>query len=201
MKRLVFAVALVIACSIAPGAKEDMLGAWSSFAASEKAGKMAAWLKSEARKELGPQEKGAGKRAAFDLKTPPFFGRLGIFVTLVKDRKVRGCFGAFNHTSGKILPVLRYYLKGALRSDPRYRPLGIEELEETEIIVTVTSPAYPAESLEMIDISNYGVMILFENGERAVYVPAEIKTYSYLRRQVQGKNISTVYAFRAVSIR
>ena len=54
---------------------------------------------------------------------PSFYGQLGIFITIVNKRKVRGCYGAFNHKSKDLSYVLQEYLKGALKDDPRYPPL------------------------------------------------------------------------------
>ena len=55
--------------------------------------------------------------------------------------------------------------------------------------------------IDVLDISRYGIMIAFENNEYVVFVPAEIKTHSYLKKLIKQRHVSSVSAFKAVTIR
>ena len=131
---------------------------------------------------------------------PAMLGRSGLFITLMKKGKVRGCFGAFDHSETDIEVMLRDYLKGALSYDPRYKPLEKHELEETEIIVTVASFPEHVESLNKVDISRSGVLIECDDSEGIVIVPAEFRTASRLNRNNRYTNCR-ISSFKAVTIR
>ncbi len=76
-------------------------------------------------------------------------------------------------------------------------------MSDIDIIVTITSQPHQVafEDIDMLDISRYGIMIVFENSERVVFVPAEIRTHSYMRQLIGRRRIANVSAFRAVTIR
>ena len=199
-----YILVLILICSAGPSfAGDPVLGAWGEFSESGKAGMMISWLKTQALHELsgpksGAPRKGLGLSAN---ETPLFYGHVGIFITLVKGKKIRGCYGAFHHRSGSLEDVMREYLRGALRYDERYRPLAIEELDGTDIIVTITSMPYPVQGVEDLDISRHGVMVAYEDGGNAVYVPAEMKTRSHLLSSIGNIRAANIFAFSAVTIK
>lgn len=179
---------------------DDFFERWIEYAETGKGALLTAWLRGQAWKELGHERAADQSMESAAGDAPPFYGRLGLFITLIKKGKVRGCYGAFHHSSDRLESVLKEYLKGALRYDPRHIPLGIEELKETVIVVTVASMPLQAEGLGSVDITNYGVMITYESGESALFVPAEMKTHSYLERSMDKKVIMNISMFRAVTI-
>ncbi len=197
LKYMIVAVILIL-LQLGSTHSREILEDWSSFAVSGSSKELVRWLKDEAINFLAGKE-----HRAIITECPSFYGRFGIFITLIKEKKVRGCFGAFAHSSENIESVLREYLKGALRQDHRYKPLEIVELSDTDIIVTITSQPYQVvfSDLDTLDISRYGIMTDFENGGRAIFVPAEIKTHSYMRKLIGPRRIASASAFRAVTIR
>lgn len=134
------------------------------------------------------------------VQLPAVYGRSGLFITLMKKGKVRGCFGAFDHSETDFEVMLRDYLKGALSYDPRYKPLEKHDLEETEIIVTVASFPEHVESLNKVDISRSGVLIECDDSAATVIVPAEFRTSSRLNWNNRYTNCR-ISSFRAVTIR
>jgi AMMECR1 domain-containing protein len=176
---------------------------WQKFAASSDAARIISWAKGVVMKELGPGSSSEKDRTGskFPDNPPPFYGRLGIFVTLVKGGRVRGCYGAFHHGSDDLKSVLTSYIRGALRYDPRSRPLGIEEAGEADIIITIASQPRSVNDLYSVDISRYGIMFSLENGASLVFVPSEIKTHDYLKRRLGERRTSGISAFRAVTIK
>ncbi|HOV09850.1 MAG TPA: AMMECR1 domain-containing protein [Spirochaetota bacterium] len=118
---------------------------------------------------------------------PSVYGRNGLFVTLIKDGTVRGCFGAFDHSIEDSFELLVGYLREALYSDPRYRPLELYELDDMEIIITVTSRPQGIDEIDKIDISKYGIFIQCD-GDNTVIVPAEYRTHLKIFQRFSSKD-------------
>jgi len=133
------------------------------------------------------------------VSTPPFFGKLGIFITLKKGTKVRGCYGAFFHGSADIEALLSDYIAGALTRDPRYKSLDVSEIEDTDIIMTITTAPSPVDDYRLIDTSRFGIVLVC--GEQTtIFVPAEIRSAAYIEKAIAGKTCQ-VSAFKGVTIR
>ncbi len=176
---------------------------WEKYAASSGAARMLSWARELVMKELDRSltTRKKSRENEFPDNSPPFFGRLGLFVTFVKEGRVRGCYGAFQHRSHDLRSVLTSYIRGALRYDPRYRPLGIEEAGDADIIITIASQPLMVNDLYSVDISRYGIVFTLENGVSLVFVPSEIKTHNYLERKLGKRRPSGISAFRAVTIK
>lgn len=177
-------------------AGDEHLDAWSRFARSREAGMLILWM----RETMYAVVTGEGRREPLRINAPSFYGRLGLFVTLVNKNKVRGCFGAFDHRAEDLELVLSEYLRGALRCDPRYAPLDVSELEDSGIILTVAGPPYPVGDLADIDLARCGVVISFEGGDRMVFVPREVRSSDHLKKRIQGRDVDQISAFRTVVI-
>ncbi len=169
---------------------------WIAFAETKDAVKTLNWLHQIAISKIS----GRPENKKFDIKAPQFYGKNGIFVTLVKNNKVRGCYGSFVHSSVKFKEVLKKYLIAALRHDLRYKPLGIEEIKDAKVILTITTPCFQISDIEGLDISRYGIMIKQDSLPGIVIVPAEIKTISYLKKIIAKYPKAALFAFRAVTI-
>jgi len=194
---LLFLSACIGGGRILQAGDDDPLAPWSALAGTDTGSLLITWLGDEAHRYLA----GSQERTALPASLPGFYGRLGLFITMMKDGRVRGCYGSFFHDSDDAAAVLRTYLHGALRHDVRNDPLGIEELGETRIILTVTTQPFHAEDIETVDIAHYGVIVLTAGGEQHVFVPAEMKTHEYLRKRLKGVPVQSVQAFRAVTIK
>ncbi len=177
-------------------AMDPMLARWEEFSHTPDAKRLLAWLRCHARARLIGGR--CGER--FETALPPYFGRLGIFITLKKGKKVRGCYGAFSHTGTDIQKVFLDYLSGALTGDARYTPLDAAELETTEIIVSITSPPYAVGDPDSVDLFRYGVSISCGEEPVRAYVPAELMSAAELKSFVR-RAACQVSAFRAVTIR
>jgi AMMECR1 domain-containing protein len=181
----------------APDPSADTLREWARYARTREAGALVEWARCVLRGEL------AGPRcdAVIPAGAPPLYGSAGVFVTLVRAGKVRGCFGAFHHASENLEAILRDYLGGALRRDPRYAPLGPGELDGAAVIITVAGMEFPVEDLAAVDLARCGLVFFMDGGERLLFVPSEIKSIDYLKKLVRMKSVVQITAFRAVSIR
>jgi len=176
--------------------EEQPFDAWSEFSTKKECKQLMGWL----RQQAGERLTGATLSTYPEIQTPPFFGSLGIFITLKKGKKVRGCYGAFSHSSVKICELLSDYLAGALARDPRYPPLDVAELPDTDIILTLASMPSPVSDLCAVDLHQSGILMLCDGDENAVFVPAEIRTVSYIERFMKGRTCQ-ISAFRTITIR
>ena len=155
---------------------------------------MMRWLRCQARARLTGRR--CGERP--EIAMPQVFGRLGLFVTLKKGNRVRGCFGAFSHNATDTGILLSDYLTGALTRDPRYRPLDVSELADTAIIITVTSQPMPVNDLSYVDVKHSGIALQCGD-ETSIFVPAEIRSMSYIEKKING-SVCQVSAFSAVTM-
>jgi uncharacterized protein (TIGR00296 family) len=101
--------------------------------------------------------------------TPELREKRGVFVTIhtYPGKKLRGCIGF----PEPIKPLNESVIEAAISAatcDPRFRPLGPEELAQVTIEVTVLTPPElldietPHECLDMIEVGRHGLII--ENG-------------------------------------
>jgi AMMECR1 domain-containing protein len=176
--------------------QDQMLAQWEEFSQKPESKQLVKWLRCQARAKL------TGTECDEQLKTslPPYFGRLGVFITLTKGKKVRGCYGAFFHTRTDIKELLLDYLSGAMTRDARYEPLDRGELEATSIILSITSPPQAVTDLDSVDVHRYGISVNCGDGIMSVYVPAEIRSMEFLQKHIKGIECQ-ISAFRTVTIR
>lgn len=172
------------------------LDLWRAYSHSEEKVRLTEWIRSTARGILYKQK----NFNDIDFNLPAQPDCTGLFITLIKKGRVRGCFGAFSHSHGSASEILHYYIKGALSLDPRHDPLERSEFDETDIILTVTSEPEPVSEINNVDISNYGVLIECDDSSKTVIVPAEYKTSSGIMK-VKGKSVCRYYKFRGVTIK
>ncbi|MBN1534524.1 MAG: AMMECR1 domain-containing protein [Spirochaetes bacterium] len=173
----------------------DPLERWRRFTRTPGASALLGWMRCAASRELG-----GGCRAGRIPKTPPVFGRLGLFVTVLRGREVRGCYGAFDHGSGDLADLLREYLKGALRHDVRHSPVELQELEQVRLVITIAGRPEQTDDLDGVDLSTRGLLIGTDEGGEMVFVPAEVRTVEQIRRSLGDRAITQLSAFRAVTI-
>ncbi|HSV95700.1 MAG TPA: AMMECR1 domain-containing protein [Spirochaetota bacterium] len=194
MRALLIALALFAPSQASP---DDPLREWAGFAKSPESAMLSDWMRCIARERLAARE----CSRPLSVGVPPYFGRLGFFITLVKGSKVRGCFGAFHHKTEDAELTLREYINGALFLDPRYPPLDLRDLGETRIILTVAGELVPVDDINQVDFSRFGLMISFETGEKIVLVPSEIRSRDRLDRMIGSGTVVQCAVFRAVTIR
>ena len=99
--------------------------------------------------------------------------RCGVFVTLHKDEKLRGCIGYLTATK----PLIRLVADAARASafqDTRFEPLRREEWERIEIEISVLSPLVPVDDIEKVEVGKHG--ILMRQGYRSGLLLPQVAT-------------------------
>ena len=93
----------------------------------------------------------------------------GVFVTLEKQGRLRGCIGSIVGTQPLVAGVVQNAVSAATR-DPRFPPVTPEELGELSIEISVLTPLRRARGPAEIEIGRHGV-VLKQGNRQAVFLP------------------------------
>jgi AmmeMemoRadiSam system protein A len=92
------------------------------------------------------------------LETPSLLQHYGVFVTLHKNAKLRGCIGYITATKSLIQLVADAAQASAFQ-DTRFGPLRKEEWDSIEIEISVLSPLKPLDTIEEIEVGKHGIVM------------------------------------------
>ena len=111
------------------------------------------------------------KRVEVDESTisPKLKQHLGAFVTLHKDKQLRGCIGQFEPNQPLYKVVLEMAISAA-RFDRRFTPVTEEELENIDLEISVLTPRKKINSLDEIKIGRDGIYIT-KGDKNGTYLP------------------------------
>jgi AmmeMemoRadiSam system protein A len=93
----------------------------------------------------------------------------GVFVTLTKNKALRGCIG-YIISNLPLYQTIQDSAKQAAIGDPRFPKLTREEFEKTAIEISILSEPFPMKSYDEIIIGKHG-LILTEQGRRGLLLP------------------------------
>ena len=94
-----------------------------------------------------------------DLPDEMLKDRAGVFVSLHKDGRLRGCIGTIQATRNNIAEEIVENGISAATKDPRFSPVRPDELDALEISVDVLGKAEKISSKEELDVKRYGVIV------------------------------------------
>ncbi|GAG79568.1 unnamed protein product, partial [marine sediment metagenome] len=83
----------------------------------------------------------------------------GVFVTIYKKGKLRGCVGQFKSTQ-PLHKLIRDIAISSSTRDHRFSPVTEEELDQLDIEISVLSPMKKIESIDEIDLGKHGIYIV-----------------------------------------
>jgi len=86
--------------------------------------------------------------------------KAGVFVSIKKKGKLRGCIGTFLPATENIYKEIIRNAIAAATEDPRFPPISKSELDELEYSVDILSPPEPVKSLDELDPKKYGVIVI-----------------------------------------
>ena len=96
--------------------------------------------------------------------------RSGVFVSLKMDGQLRGCIGTISPTTDCIADEIIQNAISAGAGDPRFYPVGEDELSRLVYSVDVLGEAEPIESMDELDTVRYGVIVTKGN-RRGLLLP------------------------------
>ena len=82
----------------------------------------------------------------------------GVFVTLRKFRRLRGCMGTLDPTRSLTEAVRDAAVSAALH-DPRFTPVAAGELSDIVIEVSIMSPPWPMRDLDELERGRHGIIV------------------------------------------
>jgi len=109
----------------------------------------------------------------------------GLFVTLHKAGRLRGCIGTLAPT-GDLTRVVSEFAKRAAFEDPRFAPLEERELSECQLEISVLTAPRPVSSPEEIEIGRDG-LILELGGRRGLLLPQVATEWGFDRERFLGE--------------
>ena len=96
--------------------------------------------------------------------------RAGVFVSIHKQGKLRGCIGTIQPVTGSVAQEIIENAISASVRDPRFSPITPEELPWLELHVDVLGVPEDIASGEELDVKRYGV-IVSRGGRRGLLLP------------------------------
>jgi len=102
--------------------------------------------------------------------TPEMRGRAGVFVSIHKFGRLRGCIGTIEPTEKNVAEEIITNAISSATRDPRFPPVAPNELKDLTYNVDVLTTPEPIESKDQLDPKKYGVIV--EAGfERGLLLP------------------------------
>lgn len=98
------------------------------------------------------------KISTFETKDKELIQPAAVFVTLTKNKQLRGCIG----TTVAQKPLYQAVIEMAIASatqDPRFPPVSLSEIEKIKIEISVLSPAKKVSSADEIKENVHGVIV------------------------------------------
>ncbi len=105
-----------------------------------------------------------------DINNELISNQAGVFVTIHKFGKLRGCIGTIIPTRKNIATEIIYNAIKAATADQRFDPIEIDELPYLDIDVDVLGPLEDIESIEELNPKRYGV-IVYTDTKRGLLLP------------------------------
>jgi AmmeMemoRadiSam system protein B/AmmeMemoRadiSam system protein A len=89
---------------------------------------------------------------------PALHANCGVFVTINKRGRLRGCIGTFRQDKPLWQNVMEMAQSAAF-NDPRFAPLSFDELNEIDIEISVLTPLKKIKSIDEIQLGKHGIYI------------------------------------------
>lgn len=85
--------------------------------------------------------------------------RAGVFVSIKKEGRLRGCIGTLQATQPSVAEEILHNAISASVNDPRFSPIEQDELDRLTISVDVLGDMEKIESPAQLDVKRYGVVV------------------------------------------
>lgn len=102
-----------------------------------------------------------GRKRSIPEKLPEEMHRqkAGVFVSIKKEGRLRGCIGTIQPVQDSVAEeIIENAISAAVR-DPRFSPIGPEELDKLTISVDVLGATEEIDSPDKLDVRRYGVVV------------------------------------------
>lgn len=110
----------------------------------------------------------------------------GVFVTITRDGKTRGCWGAVQPQRANLAEEIAVSAVKALRYDYRHQPISRSEWSQLRFYVSLVGPMTPVSSSAELSPLRQGLFVT-ARGRGAVLLPGEAKTARYALAECRKK--------------
>ncbi|MDD5465457.1 MAG: AmmeMemoRadiSam system protein B [Candidatus Omnitrophica bacterium] len=110
-----------------------------------------------------------GKKLEVSEADPVLSQKMGSFVTLTEHGGLRGCIGNLTANQPLYLTV-RDMAIAAAADDPRFSPVGLTEVKNIKLEISVLSPLERVVSAENIELGKHGVLVR-KGAQSGVFLP------------------------------
>ena len=93
----------------------------------------------------------------------------GVFVTLKRAGRLRGCMGTLDATQS-LTETVRYAAQTAALHDPRFAPVEAGELPQLSVEVSILSAPEPMGDLADLQLGTHGVIVQ-KGAQRGLFLP------------------------------
>jgi len=107
----------------------------------------------------------------------------GVFVSIKKQGKLRGCVGTFEPIRNNVAEEITINAISSATEDPRFIPITDSELDELEYGVDILTSPEPADSIDNLDSRKYGVIV--ESGYRRGLLLPDLEGVDTVDEQVR----------------
>jgi AmmeMemoRadiSam system protein A len=97
--------------------------------------------------------------------------RAGVFVSIYKNRELRGCIGTYLPTEPNIAEEIIANAIAAATRDYRFSPITPEELSQLSYSVYILEEPRQIKNLDELDPKKYGILIKSETGKTGLLLP------------------------------
>lgn len=105
-----------------------------------------------------------------EVLSPEMKERAGVFVSLKKHGQLRGCIGTFMPCCSTVAEEIIRNAVSASTRDPRFSPVGKDELPSLEYSVDLLSPPEKIRNATDLDPKKYGVIVV-KGGMKGLLLP------------------------------
>jgi len=122
---------------------------------------------------------------ALEVAPPSLCQPRGAFVSLHRRGQLRGCIGYLEAVK-PLGETVREMAVAAAFHDPRFRPLGREELADLEVEISVLSPMQLISNIDQIQVGTHGLYII-QGRCRGLLLPQVATEYHWDRLTFLGQ--------------
>jgi len=130
-----------------------------------------------------------GERPRFKIESGTLKEKMGVFVTLKKQGRLRGCIGLIEGRK-PLYEAVEEMAQAAAFRDPRFRPVEKDELGGLDIEISVLTPLRRIQDISEIEVGQHGIYIIkgFHSGLLLPQVATEYRwDKATFLREVCGK--------------
>ena len=104
----------------------------------------------------------------------------GVFVTLKKRGRLRGCMGTLDPAQ-PLTDAVRHAAQTAALEDPRFPPVTLAELPDLSVEVSILSEPWPMGALDDLQIGTHGIIVR-RGLQRGLFLP-QVATEHHLDKE------------------